>query len=51
MSLLNEKADGKGWGLRGRKFVKNQKNRLERRKAKANPENPATYTKHRGWFT
>lgn len=51
MATRNEQADGKGWGLRCRKFVKNQKNRLERRSAKRNPEGAPTYGKYKGYLT
>lgn len=48
--FTNEKADGKGWGIRIRAYVKRRKRRLERRKAKLAPDCQPTYTKYRGWL-
>lgn len=47
---LGEQADGTGWGIRSRKFLKRLKRRTERRKAKLNPECLPTYTKYRGYL-
>lgn len=44
-------ADGKGWGSRARKFLKVRKCRLERRRAKADPEAQPAYTRYAGWYT
>lgn len=46
-----EQADGTGWNMRCRKFFKRLKRRMERRKAKRNPETPPTYTKYSGYLT
>jgi len=48
MSLRNEKADA--WG-KANTYAKKQKNKLERRKAKRNPEEPPTYGKYKGWVS
>lgn len=50
MSMV-EKADGNGWGMRCRVKVKRQKARLERRKARRNPECIAGYGKYSGYLT
>jgi hypothetical protein len=45
-----EKADGKSKRKGGyHQFLKKLKARFERRKAKKNPNNPASYGKYRGW--
>jgi hypothetical protein len=46
-----EQADGesKGHGYHG--FLKKRKRRIERRKAKKNPEEPPTYGKYNGYET
>lgn len=46
-----EQADGKGQGYRGRKYLKVRKARLERRRAKADPDCQPAYTKYKGWYT
>lgn len=46
-----EQADGKGWGLRSRKYLKTRKHRVERRRAKIDPETPPNYTRYRGYLT
>lgn len=46
-----EQADGKGWGARGRAYLKKRKRRLERRRANADPECQPAYTKYKGWLT
>jgi hypothetical protein len=48
---MGEQADGNGWNMRSRKFVKRIKRRIERRKAKRNPECLPTYTKYSGYLT
>jgi hypothetical protein len=44
-------ADGKGQGIRCRKYWKQRKHRLERRRAKADPETQPAYTKYKGYLT
>jgi hypothetical protein len=47
---LGEQADGKSRRAGGgHQFIKRKKRRIERRKAKANPEAAPTYGKYRGW--
>ena len=47
-----EQADGKSKRASGyHQFLKKRKHRLERRKAKRDPEQPATYTRYKGWET
>lgn len=48
---LQEQADGTGWGLRARKFLKRLKNRTERRRARRDPECQPLYGKYRGYLT
>lgn len=50
-SVKGEQADGKGWGLRCRAFLKRLKARLERRRSKVDPESPPGYGRYRGWLT
>lgn len=47
----NEKADGNGWGLRLRVYVKRRKAKLERRRARRDPECPPGYGRYKGWLT
>jgi hypothetical protein len=47
----NEQADGKGRGLWLRVYVKRRKARLERRKARLDPECTPGYGRYRGWLT
>lgn len=50
MSALTEQADGhskKGYG--GHQWLKRRKNKLERRKAKQDPECAPTYGRYKGW--
>ena len=51
MPKLNkvEQADGKGWGDRGRRYLKKRKARLERRRANIDPETQPAYTRFKGW--
>lgn len=51
LTCKSVQADGKGWGLRCRKWCKRLKARVERRRAKADPECPAGYGRYRGWLT
>ena len=44
-------ADGKGWGMRCRKFIKKLKARLERRRAKKDPDCPPGYGRFNGYLT
>jgi len=46
-----EQADGKGWNDRRRKWLKVRKRRLERRRAKHEPDCQPAYTKYKGWNT
>lgn len=46
-----EQADGKGWGIRARKWLKVRKHRLERRRANKDPECQTAYTRYSGWMT
>lgn len=53
---LVEKADGKSKAGKRRKsnyhrFLKKEKNKIERRKAKSDPECAPTYGVYRGWET
>lgn len=43
-----EMADGPG-GRKGHTYIKNRKNRLERRKAKQHPDCTPTYRRYRGY--
>lgn len=52
MSSRDGKAKGEqadGPSSRHHSWLKRMKNRLERRRAKRNPEAPPGYKKHRGW--
>ena len=51
MPKLNkvEQADGRGWGDRGRRYLKKRKARLERRRANIDPETQPAYTRFKGW--
>lgn len=48
---LYEKQDNQGWKRSSRlwKWYRQKKHRIERRRAKANPECHPLYTKYRGW--
>lgn len=47
---LGEQADGKSKRGNGcHQFLKKRKHRIERRKAKKDPESQPTYTKYKGW--
>ena len=48
---MKEQADGKGWNLRCRKYMKKLKNRFERHKANRDPECIRTYGKYKGYLT
>lgn len=49
---LTEQADGHSRRPGGyHQFLKRRKNRLERKKAKADPESFPTYGKYQGWET
>lgn len=47
---LSEKADGTGWDIRCRVFLKRRKARSERRRARLNPECVPGYGRYRGWL-
>ena len=48
-----EQADGRSTGRVGsyHRFIKRRKNRVERRRAKADPEYPPTYGRYAGYET
>lgn len=49
---MTEQADGHSKRRNGyHQFIKRRKNRIERRRAKVNPEIHPTYGKYRGWET
>jgi hypothetical protein len=49
---MTEQADGKSKKAGDyHSFLKRQKRRLERRRAKVNPDAPATYRRYKGWET
>jgi hypothetical protein len=50
MATCHEQADGRGYGLRSRVWRKQQKARLERRRAKRDPECMPGYGRYRGWL-
>lgn len=49
---LGEQADGKSRRAGGgHQFIKRKKRRIERHRAKKNPETPPAYNRYRGWET
>lgn len=47
---IHEQADGNGYGMRSRTWLKRLKRRTERRRAKSNPECQPMYTRYRGYL-
>lgn len=50
MALDKSKMDA-FWKTKLKRWLKNQKARLERRAAKRNPETQPTYGKYKGWWS